>query len=90
MRKILLAIVMLLGLVTVTFSQNDYYVKKAQSYQREAAYYTRRGDIGRAKTQTRYAEDAMDRYKMQMRYAANADEKAAMFLRWASEALRKH
>lgn len=45
-------------------------VEKAEGYQREAAYYTKRGEIDRAKTQTRYAEDAMDRYKTQLRYAS--------------------
>lgn len=38
----------------------------------EATYYTKRGDIDRAKTQTRYAEDAMDKYETQLRYATQA------------------
>lgn len=41
----------------------EYYLKKAEGYQREAAYYTKRGDIDRAKTQALYAERALDHYK---------------------------
>ena len=65
-------------------------ILKAEGYQREAAYYTKRGDIDRAKTQTRYAEDAIDKYKTQLRYASDADDKAAMYLRWAADALKKY
>jgi len=64
-------------------------LKKAESYQREAAYYTKRGDIDRSKTQARYAESALDHYKTQLRYAQKADEKAAMYLKWAADALGK-
>ena len=70
-------------------AQNDYYIKKAQSYQRDAAYYTMRGDLDRAKTYSRYAENEMDKYETQLRYAGQADDKAAMYLRWAADALRK-
>ena len=65
MKKIFLLITLLLGTVTIAFAQSDYYLKKAQQYQREAeyyqkkaegyqreaAYYTKRGDIDRAETQ---------------------------------------
>lgn len=64
-------------------------MKKAESYQREAAYYTRRGDADRAKYYLRQADRAMDNYKTQMRYAKNADEKAADYLRRASDRLRR-
>ena len=42
MRQILLFITMFLGLVTISFAQSDYYIKKAQSYQREAEYYQKK------------------------------------------------
>ena len=45
MRQILLFITMFLGFVTVCFAQSDYYIKKAQSYQREAVYYKRRQKV---------------------------------------------
>lgn len=61
----------------------------AEGYQREAVYYTKRGDIDRANTQTRYAEDVMDKYKTQLKYASDADDKAAMYLRWVADALSK-
>ena len=64
--------------------------KVTEGYQREAAYYTKHGEIDRAKIQARYAEDAMDKYKTQLRYASDADDKAAMYLRWAADALKKH
>ncbi len=44
MRRMLLLITMLLGLVTTAFAQSDYYIKKAQSYQREAEYYQKRAE----------------------------------------------
>ncbi len=70
-------------------AQDDYHIKDAQSYQREAAYYTKKGDWDRAKSNSRYAESALDSYKIQLRYARQADEKAAMYLKWAADALRK-
>ena len=48
-----------------------------------------RGDLDRAKTYSRYAENEMDKYETQLRYAGQADDKAAMYLRWAGDALRK-
>ena len=63
----------------------QYWIKKAEGYQREASYYTNKGDIDRANTQTRYAREAMDKAKTQQRYAKEADEKAAMYLRRASQ-----
>ena len=42
MRKMLLFITMLFGFVTASFAQSDYYIKKAQSYQREAEYYQKK------------------------------------------------
>ena len=47
-----------------------YYMKKARNYQDEAAYYAKKGDLSRARTYSRYAEDAMDDYNTQLRYAA--------------------
>ena len=47
------------------------------------------GDLDRAKTYSRYAENEMDKYETQLRYAAQADDKAAMYLRWAGDALKK-
>lgn len=44
MRKILLFITMFLTLVTTAFAQNDYYIKKAQSYQREAEYFHKKAE----------------------------------------------
>ena len=58
---------------------------RADKYQRDAAYYTKCGDLNRAKTYSRYAENEMDKYET----ATQADDKAAMFLRWAADALRK-
>ena len=63
----------------------QYWIKKAEGYLREASYYTNKGDIDRANTQTRYAREAMDKAKTQQRYAKDADEKAAMYLRRASQ-----
>ena len=44
-----------------------------------------RGDLDRAKTYSRYAENEMDKYGTQLRYAGQADDKAAMYLRWAAD-----
>jgi hypothetical protein len=44
MRKMLLFITMLFGFVTASFTQSDYYIKKAQSYQREAEYYQKKAE----------------------------------------------
>ena len=41
MRKMLLFITMLFGFVTASFAQSDYYIKKAQSYQRAYSGDTR-------------------------------------------------
>ena len=38
-----------------SYAQDDYYLKKAQEYQQEAAYYTKKGNIDKAKTYSRYA-----------------------------------
>ena len=65
------------------------YLKKAEKYRRDAAYYTGRGDVDRAKRCSRYAEDETDRYEVQLRYAAQADEIAEMYLRKAADVLRK-
>lgn len=62
-------------------------MKKARNYQDEAAYYAKKGDLSRARTYSRYAEDAMDDYNTQLRYAAQADDKAAMYMRWAADAM---
>lgn len=64
-------------------------MKRAEKYQRDAAYYTKCGDLDRVKTYSRYAENEMDKYETQLRYATQADDKAAMYLRWAADALRK-
>ena len=65
-------------------------ISKAEGYQREVAYYTKRGDLNRAKTYSRYAENEMDKYETQLRYAVQADDKAAMYLRWTADAFKKH
>ncbi len=44
MKRIILLITLFLGLVTITFAQSDYYIKKAQSYQREAEYYQKKAE----------------------------------------------
>lgn len=44
MKRILLLTVMFLGLVTITFAQSDYYIKKAQSFQHEAEYYQKKAE----------------------------------------------
>lgn len=89
MEKTLLVIGMLLCWATFGFARSDDYARKAQGYQREAEYYTRRGDIDRATIRTRYSKDAMGRYETQLKYASDADEKAAVYLRRAAEALKK-
>lgn len=40
MKHILFILILLCGITTV-FAQNDYYLKQARSYQREAEYYTK-------------------------------------------------
>ena len=57
MRNILLIIAMLL--VAVTFAQSDYYIKKAQSYQREAEYYQKKAE-GYRKDATYYLKKLKD------------------------------
>lgn len=89
MKRILMLLMVMSAVSVAVPAQDDYYLKKAQGYQREAAYYTRKGDLDRARSYSRYAENAMDDYKTQLRYAENADEKAATYLRWAAEALEK-
>ena len=65
-------------------------MKKAEGHQRNASYYTRKGDLARARTYVRYADDELDKYKTQLRYAAEADKKSAQYLKWAAEALKKN
>ena len=43
----------------------------------------------RAKTRTKYYEDAMNKYKLSIRYAEEAEDKAALYHRKAAGALRK-
>ena len=40
MKRMLAIVILMLGLLPLG-AQNDYYVKQAQSYQREAEYYTK-------------------------------------------------
>lgn len=68
-------------------AQDNYYQQKAERYQREVEYYTRKGDLDRAKTYFRYLSNAMDDNNTQLRYAAQADDKAAMYMKWAADAL---
>ena len=89
MRKLLCLITFVFMTVGFVFAQDDYYIKKTRGYQHEAAYYTKKGNLDRAQSYTRYANRAMDNYKTQLRYAGQADEKATMYLRWAAEALSK-
>lgn len=49
----------------------------------------KKGDIDRARTYSRYADDELDRYKTQLRYAEQADKKTAQYLKWAADALSR-
>lgn len=40
MKRLMSMIIILLGFLPLR-AQNDYYIKQAQSYQREAEYYTK-------------------------------------------------
>ena len=90
MKRLFLLLLCMVAVVDITTAQSDYYIKKAQSYQREAeyyqkkadgcrreaayylkkaegykreaAYYLKRGDLDRAKTYSRYAENEVDKY----------------------------
>ena len=98
MRKMLLFITMLFGFVTASFAQSDYYIKKAQSYQREAEYYQKKAEGYRReasyylKKAEGYQREAayytkrgdIDRAKTQTRYAEDAIDKYKTQLRYAS------
>ena len=57
-------------------------IKKNEEYQREVAWYTKRGNRDYGKTQNWNAENTMDKYGTQMWNAVLADDKVAMFLLW--------
>lgn len=40
MKRLISVVIILLGFLQL-MAQNDYYIKQAQSYQREAEYYTK-------------------------------------------------
>ena len=95
----LLIIEMFLGLVTISFAQSDYYIKKAQSYQREAEYYYKKAEDywKYATCYLKKAEGAreklpitqrgdIDRVKTQTRYAEDATDKYKTQPRYAAEA----
>lgn len=42
-KRLVLVVVFLIS-VSSTFAQNDYYIKNAQNYQREAEYYQKKAD----------------------------------------------
>ena len=44
MKRILTLMIILIVSETLVLAQNDYYIKKAQSYQREAEYYQKKAD----------------------------------------------
>lgn len=85
MRKALLLLMILMTSVYIVLAQSDYYIKKAQSYQREAEYYQKKADGYRdnaeyyLKRAEKYQRDAayytkrgdLDRAKTYSRYAEN-------------------
>ena len=86
--------------ITTVFAQNDYYLKQAQSYQREAEYYTKQAqgyerevDYYNRKAQgyLREAEYYSKRQKYDMvrsyqQYAKNATDSAESYQRKAKSA----
>ena len=64
-----------------------YCLKLATRNQKEAAYYTKQGDIGRAETYAHKASRYVEKYEAQLKYAKRDDEKAADYLRKAANAL---
>jgi hypothetical protein len=77
------------GLVAISFAHSDYYIKKAQSYQREVEYYQKKAE-GYRREVTHYLKKAegyqreaayytnrgdIDRAKSRTRYAKDATDK---------------
>ena len=44
MRKLCLLSVLILSIASMAYAQDDYYLKKAKSYQREAEYYQKKAE----------------------------------------------
>ena len=89
MKRLLFIFTMIAISVISVSAQNDYYIKKAQSYQREAVYYQKKADGYRdnaeyyLKKAEKYQRDAayytmrgdLDRAKTYSRYAENEMDK---------------
>lgn len=89
MKRLLLIFTMIAISVLTVSAQSDYYIKKAQSYQREAEYYQKKADGYRReaayylKKAEGYQHDAayytkrgdLDRAKTYSRYAENEMDK---------------
>ena len=90
MRKaLLLLMILIMTSVYIVLAQSDYYIKKAQSYQREAEYYQKKADGYRdnaeyyLKRAEKYQRDAayytkrgdLDRANTYSRYAENEMDK---------------
>ena len=50
MKRLFLLLLCMIVTVDITTAQSDYYIKKAQSYQREAEYYPKKADGYRHET----------------------------------------
>ena len=75
MKKLISIIIILLGFLPL-MAQNDYYIKQAQSYQREAEYYSKRMNYDSVKTYQQWAKNATDKSEDYARKAKNARERA--------------
>ena len=89
MKRLFLLLLCMVAVVDITTAQSDYYIKKAQSYQREAEYYQKKADGYRdnaeyyLKRAEKYQRDAayytkrgdLDRTKTYSLYADNEMDK---------------
>ena len=99
MKRLFFVVILLISLSSA-FAKSDYYIKKAQSYQREAEYYQKKADGYRReaaynlKKAEGYQHVAayytkrgdLDRAKTYSRYAENEMDKYETQLRYAAQA----
>ena len=85
MKRLFLIITMMLGCASLVSAQSDYYLKKAQSYQREAEYYQKKAD-GYRQNATYYLKKAEGYQRYAAYYTKRGDlDRANTYSRYAEK-----
>lgn len=90
MKRLFIFLVVGLWIVLPAFSQsNDYYLKQAESYQREAKYYFNQAEG--YEREAKYYNNQAQSYLKDAEYYANRNnlDKVATCQRWAKDAVDK-